>query len=176
MKKTNLISENILRSANNRYNELLDQAKSEGKTMGGEIELFMSLTSRDIETLMNAKDDDIELKAIENQLDIYLGETGKSKNRDIFGSVLGKWNGGFMEEITQIKKMTVFPEGEVLIRYNTPPGTFRDQASVSPSERHYLKAAHTIGLNANNLVKMIRNLRCVSALRFTEDSFKEDVK
>jgi hypothetical protein len=165
LQKTGLVSGECLTAVVDRYDELLEKARSEKKKMGGEIGLALPLTSRHIEILMDSKDEDIELTAIRNQVKIYLNDPEK---RAAFNKILGKWYDRSGDETAQIKKIAAAGKlGDALIRYDIPNiDTRREQTTVPARERHYIRIAHQIGTNAANLVDIIQKVRDAAKIQF----------
>jgi hypothetical protein len=175
LKGTGLLAENLQAAVDSRYTELDAQAKSQKKKMGAKIGLSLSLTSRDIQNLLDTGDEDIRLTAIRNQVKTYFSNT---KKREAFDEVLGKWYDRSRDEIGQIKKIAAVGRlGDALIRYDIKDiNDRRDMNTVSIPDRHYIHIAHRIGTNAANLVEIVHNMRSAAAMQFTETSLDDNVK
>jgi len=173
--ETGLVAENILQAIDNRYNELSNQARAEGKKLGAKIGLSLALTSPDIQKMLNANDENIQLIAINNQLKTYFKET---KHRQAFDQVLGKWYDRSGDEIEQIKKIAACGElGDALSRYDISNiDERRDMTTVPPTDEYYINIAYRIGKNAANLVQIVQNMRSAVEIRFTEKNMDEEVK
>jgi hypothetical protein len=170
-----LITPRSLTAAAARYNELAAQAKEQGKSMGAAIALNMSLTSDDIATLIDTADDDISGKAIDYQLNTIFNKRPDAYLR--FSKVLFLWNTRNKNVHQQIRDIGALGKlGPVLNRYNiAKPGDITDQEKVLAEERVRLNTALEIGMNALNLVKIIRNMETAGKTRFTAANLKTQV-
>lgn len=170
-----LITSQSLTLAVNRYNELASQAKTQKQKMGADIALNMSLTSPDIAALIAAKDADIESKATDYQLkSFFYNRADVYKN---FVQVVSLWNTKNPNIFQQIRDMAALGKlGDVLIRYNIAiPDNRRNMDSVSAEERFRLNTALEIGLNALNLVKIVRNIEAAGKIQFTPENLQKEV-
>lgn len=170
-----LITPQSLTSAVDRYNQLAGQARSQKQKMGAEIALNMSLKSSDIAALIAARDGDIQGKAIDYQLKSFF-----YNRQDVykqFVQVVSLWNTRNPNIYQQIREMAALGKlGDVLIRYNIANADERrDMNSVSAEERYRLNTALEIGLNAENLVKIIRNIEAAGKIQFTSENLQDQV-
>jgi hypothetical protein len=179
LEEAKLISKESLNAAETRYDELVVKAADEEKKMGAEIGLSMALTPDDIRTLTETQNTDIENKAIDHQLGTYF--FGKPEKCQFFQEVTARWYDRSKNLKEQIRKIAAKSTlGDVLATYDIPNIHARNDrnkvVSISAEERHYLRMARRIGINANNLVNIVQNLREAAKIQFTEHTLEDDVK
>lgn len=201
--KLKLLSKDRMKAVLSRYDELEKQAKKEKKKMKGEIQLSMALESTDINNLIEKLDDEtepgwddkeekdkniiIKNAALDHQLNSYLSylTTLNKEKRKAFIEVLANWGSGFdtdlnpemlmkqiKKQITEIARVSKEgnAQGDVLRKYRPANG---DMNRVSPTDKHYLLVAQDIGVNVNNLVKIVRNLRDAAKIPSTDKNLKK---